>query len=343
MNSCTVQSRCLRFHYWQAGNGRPLILLHGFPQVAYEWHHLVRALSDEFAVFAPDTRGFGGTDKPRLRVTRDLLARDLIDFMDALGIERASLAGHDWGGMIAAKAVLEHPERFERVAFLDTTCTVWIPWALNGYWFKVEGLAEEFFAKHHRAFIDLLFAGVPADYPGPPVTPWLNRLPSGADPGRIFGAEALDHYRRAYADPDTHFHCIQYYRYGAPFHRRRGGALEFMPESEVARMWRHPGGIKQHPEYGEYLVYAPEDAHLRYRGPSLFVYTPTLVPGAFDPARPLRTFSDGNPAAEAFVTHFPALQAIGHAGSHFVPEEAPQKVERWLRKWLARPADAPGD
>ena len=338
MQSCTVQSRSLRFHYWQAGRGQPLILLHGFPQTAYAWRHQVETLSDTCAVFAPDTRGFGGTDKPRHRVTRSLLARDLIDFMDALGIERANLVGHDWGGMIAAKAALDFPDRFERVACIDTTCSVWIPWALNGYWFKVEGLAEEFFQKHHRAFIDLLFAGIPADYAGPPETPWPNRLPPGANPGRLFGSEALDHYQRAYADPDTHFHCISYYRHGAPFHRRRGEALEFLPESEIARMWQHPGGIKQHPDHGEFLVYAPEDLHLRYAGPALFVYTPTVVPGPFQPGGSHAAFAEGNPAAAAFATHFSDLQTLGHAGSHFVPEEAPELLDRCLRTWLARPA-----
>ncbi len=341
MESCRVQSRSLRFHYWQAGTGRPLILLHGFPQTSFAWRHQVESLSDACAVFAPDTRGFGGSDKPRLLVTRALLARDLVDFMDALGIERASLVGHDWGGMIAAKAALEYPQRFERVALLDTTCSVWVPWALHGYWFKLEGLAEEFFQKHHRAFIDLLFAGIPADYPGMPETPWPNRLPAGADPARIFDAEALGHYRRAYADPDTQFHCIQYYRHAAPFHGMRDGALEYLPEAEIARRWRHPGGITQHPAHGEFHVYAPEDLHLRYAGPALFAYTRSVVPGAFQSERPSASFAEGNPAAAAFATHYEDLRTQAFAGSHFIPEEAPALVDRWLREWLARPAQAP--
>jgi hypothetical protein len=163
-------------------------------------------------------------------------------------------------------------------------------------------------------------------------------MPSGFDPSRIFGSDALDHYRRTYADPDTHFHCIQYYRYGAPFHRRRGDAIEFVPESEIARMWRHPGGITQHPEYGEFLVYAPEDLHLRYAGPTLFLYTPTVVPGPFRPGGSHARFDEGNPAAAAFRTHFPALETVPHLGTHFVPEEAPDVVERALRAWLAQPA-----
>ena len=52
------------------------------------WRHQLPALEDEWHVLAPDTRGYGGTDKPRERVTRDVLARDIVDLLDAREVER---------------------------------------------------------------------------------------------------------------------------------------------------------------------------------------------------------------------------------------------------------------
>lgn len=91
-----VQTADLKMHYLQRGTGDPVVLIHGFPETSYSWRHQLAALSEHYAVFAPDTRGFGQTDKPGTRVTRQILAQDVINFMDALGIERAAIVGHDW-------------------------------------------------------------------------------------------------------------------------------------------------------------------------------------------------------------------------------------------------------
>src|SRR5215212_6969121 len=146
MHSAFVQTRDLRMHYLQAGTGSPVILIHGFPETSYEWRNQFPVLAEHFAVFAPDTRGFGRTDKPDIRVSRSLLAGDIINFMDALGIEQAAVVGHDWGGIIAFKLAIDYQQRVTRLALLDTLCTVWAPRAIHGYWFKARGLAEEFFA-----------------------------------------------------------------------------------------------------------------------------------------------------------------------------------------------------
>jgi len=146
-------------HYLQRGTGDPVVLIHGFPETSYSWRHQLAALSEHYAVFAPDTRGFGQTDKPGTRVTRQILAQDVINFMDALGIERAAIVGHDWGGIIAFKLAIDWPHRVTRLALLDTLCTVWPRLAQHGYWFKAEPYPEEFFAKYHRGFIETVITG----------------------------------------------------------------------------------------------------------------------------------------------------------------------------------------
>src|SRR6478609_9310565 len=69
----------------------PALLLHGFPQDSWMWRHQAPVLSETHRVIAPDTRGFGHTEKTRIRVTRDVLANDQVALLDALGIEHAAL------------------------------------------------------------------------------------------------------------------------------------------------------------------------------------------------------------------------------------------------------------
>ena len=89
-----VQTSNLRYHLLEAGNPNPgqepVLLLHGYPQTSHMWRHQFPALEQDWHLYAPDTRGFGATDKPRERVSRDIQARDIVDLLDALDIERAT-------------------------------------------------------------------------------------------------------------------------------------------------------------------------------------------------------------------------------------------------------------
>ena len=260
-------------HYLQAGTGDPLIFIHGFPETSFEWRHQLEHFSDQYACFAPDTRGFGQTDKPGIRCTRQLLAQDIVDFMDALGIKNAAVVGHDWGGIIAFKLAIDWPDRVSRLALLDTLCTVWIPIGVHGYWFKAAPYPEELFAEHHVGFIETLFTGTTkSPLPGRPQSPW-----QGLGGSSWASDEVVDQYRRAFADPMSHLHAISYYRDALPFHivmpdqsAAHGERFEFLGERAVAEMWRHSEGLEQHPLHANYMDYGPEDRHKRYTKPVLW-------------------------------------------------------------------------
>lgn len=103
-------------------DGRPVVLLHGFPELAYSWRHQVRALAAEgFFAIAPDLRGFGGTDAPPEVEAYDILSLtgDVVALLDALDIPQASVVGHDWGADLAWKTAWIHPERVSAVAGLS--------------------------------------------------------------------------------------------------------------------------------------------------------------------------------------------------------------------------------
>ncbi len=326
----------LRVHYLASGadDGEP-VLLHGFPQTSHQWRHQLAGLDDAYRVIAPDNRGFGRTDKPDVRVTRQLLARDVVRLLDALGIERAHVVGHDWGGIIAFAVAATYPERVERLALLDTLCSVWFPLGLHGYWFKAPDLPERFFADHAATFIEVLFDGRDAgDLPEPPLSPWP--IPPGPRPRPDWiDAEALDHYREALSDPASQRAAISYYRHGLPFHRRLDdGGFRFVEPAEVGEHWLHPGGVHEHPDVIDYPVYAPEDHDTTFPRPVLWVQGNYLgrSGGAEqgDPAIPT-----GNPFLDQFGRHFPDLRARAAACGHFIPEEAPEFVNETLLDFLA--------
>lgn len=118
----------LRVHLAETGEGEPLLLLHGWPQHWYSWRRLVPALSPRFRLLMPDLRGFGWTDAPGRGYDPPTFAADALALLDALGIERVKLVGHDWGGFTAFLLGLEHPERIERMVVLNSPHP-WVSWS----------------------------------------------------------------------------------------------------------------------------------------------------------------------------------------------------------------------
>jgi pimeloyl-ACP methyl ester carboxylesterase len=111
----------VRLHVAEAGAGDPIVLLHGFPQHWWEWRHLLTGLSDSFRVICPDQRGFGWSDAPPgASYAKEDLAREYVALLDALGLDRVRLVGHDWGGVIGFLICLHQPERIERYLALNT-------------------------------------------------------------------------------------------------------------------------------------------------------------------------------------------------------------------------------
>jgi epoxide hydrolase 4 len=122
--SSYIHTNGVNLHVIQAGpeTGKPVILLHGFPEYWYGWQKQIGPLAEAgLRLIVPDQRGFNLSDKPQEidQYRMDILARDVIELMDALGLERASLVGHDWGGMIAWVTAALYPERVERMAILN--------------------------------------------------------------------------------------------------------------------------------------------------------------------------------------------------------------------------------
>jgi pimeloyl-ACP methyl ester carboxylesterase len=116
----TVRARGVDFHVAEAGEGEDVVLcLHGWPQHWYEWRRLMPALAGRHRVLALDQRGCGWSGAPRDGYEKEDLASDVLAVLDALGLERVKLVGHDWGGWIGFLLCLREPRRVERFLALN--------------------------------------------------------------------------------------------------------------------------------------------------------------------------------------------------------------------------------
>lgn len=116
-----VDAGGLRMHVAQAGDrsAEPLLLLHGWPQHWYMWRNQIPALSQHFRVIAPDLRGLGWTDAPPRGYDKETLAADVLNLLDALGLDKVKLLAHDWGAWAGFLMCMRSPERFEHFMGLN--------------------------------------------------------------------------------------------------------------------------------------------------------------------------------------------------------------------------------
>jgi pimeloyl-ACP methyl ester carboxylesterase len=91
----------VKLHYLAAGNGEPVILLHGYAQNSHMWRPLIPELAKTNAVIAPDLRGFGQSSKPPQGYDKKSMARDIHALAASLGLKRVRICGHDIGLMVA--------------------------------------------------------------------------------------------------------------------------------------------------------------------------------------------------------------------------------------------------
>jgi len=118
----------LKLHVAEAGQGEPVVLLHGWPQHWYVWRHVIPELAKKYHVYCPDLRGFGWSDAPRSGYDKEQLATDMLMLLPDLNIGPVRLVGHDWGTFVGFLMCLREPDRFERYLALNIVT----PWVNRG-------------------------------------------------------------------------------------------------------------------------------------------------------------------------------------------------------------------
>ncbi|MGB1871672.1 MAG: alpha/beta fold hydrolase [Candidatus Puniceispirillaceae bacterium] len=197
----------VRIAFRHAGEGPPLLLLHGFPQTNMMWHRIAPALAEHFTVIAADLRGYGDSSAPdsddeHAPYSKRAMATDMAQLMTELGHDSFMVAGHDRGARVAHRLARDHADRVRRLAVLDIAPTA-----------AMYGQTDMRFA---TAYYHWFFLIQPAPLPERMI---------GADPefylrskcgqwGRTAGAitdEAFADYLRCFQRPDTlHAMCEDY-------------------------------------------------------------------------------------------------------------------------------------
>lgn len=268
----------VRLHWVEAGQGPPVLLLHGFPEFWWEWRHQLPALAEMgFRAVAPDLRGYNLSEKPEgveaYRIEK--LVDDVRGLIRHLGVERAHVVAHDWGGLVAWWLAMVAPEQIDRLVVINaphpqafrrelvTPDQMMRSWYATA--FQVPFLPEAAFRLNDFALLERVFRA------------------SSVRPG-AFTDEDIRRYREAAARPGAITAMINYYRAAA----------------------RYPGP------------------------PPRTITTPTLlIWGEEDQALSIRL-------TEGLDEWVPGIRVERIPGvSHWVPAEAPDRVNELLRGFLS--------
>jgi pimeloyl-ACP methyl ester carboxylesterase len=192
-------------------DGPLVLLLHGFPEVAYSWRHQLGPLGEAgFHLLAPDMPGYGRSDKPDVTYDCEWINTTVLGLADACGAERTVIAGHDWGGLLVWMMARQFPERIAGVIGVNTPD---LPRPISPpveflrmlspdkpfylVQFQDRGVAEWVFTwggNPHDTFVDVMFTG--------PAT--VNH--------DAFPREVLDVYKRAFRGAGAITPPLEYYR-----------------------------------------------------------------------------------------------------------------------------------
>src|SRR4051794_9096862 len=105
----------IRMHAVEQGEGPVVLMVHGFPESWYSWRHQLPVLAEAgYRAVAVDVRGYGRSSAPPAVDAYRMMKHvgDNVGLLDALGVERAAIVGHDWGAPIASNTALLRPDRF---------------------------------------------------------------------------------------------------------------------------------------------------------------------------------------------------------------------------------------
>lgn len=191
--------------YSVAGEGPPLMLLHGFPQTRAMWHGIAPALAEDFTVVAADLRGYGDSFKPEgvEAMSFRAMARDPLALMRHLGHETFHLVGHDRGGRTAHRLALDAPEALRSLAVLDIVPTHTL----------LTDLSMEVATAYYHWFYLIQPAPFPEDMIAKDADTYFESAFNAWGHGSLddFAPAALEAYRASWRRPETiHTMCNDY-------------------------------------------------------------------------------------------------------------------------------------
>lgn len=205
----TAKTSGATINFVTAGNGPPLLLLHGYPQTHIEWRDVAPQLAKKFTVVAADLRGYGDSSKPadgenHLNYSKRAMAQDQVEVMASLGFEKFAVVGHDRGGRVAHRMALDHADRVTKLAILDIVPT-----------YKVlHSVTNELATANFHWWLLIQKAPLPETLIGNSAEFWLHSRFERIPPG-VLSKTAFAEYLRSFTLPGSIHGSCEDYRAGA--------------------------------------------------------------------------------------------------------------------------------
>jgi pimeloyl-ACP methyl ester carboxylesterase len=300
-----IRSNGITLETYTAGppSGRPLVLCHGWPELAFSWRHQLPDLGGAgYHVIAPNQRGYGNSSRPEAVPDYDIehLCGDLLGLLDHFEHEEAVFVGHDWGAIVVWNLALLHPDRVAgvinlSVPFLRRGDTPWVQFweqALGGDFYIVHfnrqpGVADAAFAANTENFLRNLYrTGQWREPPPEPAggMPLINMAGATGMPGELMMSEE-----------DLAVFVASFERSGFT------GGINWYRNFD--RNWSLTAGVAERIERPALMIYGTHD----------------MVPAAPD-----------------LGSVVPELETAELDCGHWIQQERPEETNRLMLDWLAR-------
>ncbi len=188
------------------GKGKPLLLIHGYPQTHIMWHKVVEKLSKEYYIICPDLRGYGDSSKPKgdekhLIYSKKSMAKDMITLMQKLGFDKFFVAGHDRGARVTHRMCLDYPNNILKACVMDITPTYHMFKNTNQAF--ATGYYHWFFLIQPDFLPETMIGSNPRYYLEEKLKRWSAK-------GSVFDKKAIDEYVRCFDKDSIHATCEDY-------------------------------------------------------------------------------------------------------------------------------------
>ncbi len=188
------------------GEGKPLLLIHGYPQTHIMWHNVVKDLSKKYYIICPDLRGYGDSSKPKgdenhILYSKKSMAKDMITLMQKLGFDKFFVAGHDRGARVTHRMCLDYPNNILKACVMDITPTYHMFKNTNQAF--ATGYYHWFFLIQPDFLPETMIGNNPRYYLEEKLKRWSAK-------GSIFDKEAIEEYVRCFDKDSIHATCEDY-------------------------------------------------------------------------------------------------------------------------------------
>ncbi len=205
-----IELNKIKINFKHGGVGKPLLLIHGYPQTHVMWHKVANELAKNYYVICPDLRGYGDSSKPKglenhENYSKKTMAKDMFELLSYLGFNKFYVAGHDRGARVTHRICLDYPKNVLKACIMDIAPTYHMFKNTNQEF--ATGYYHWFFLIQTNNLPETMIGYNPAYYLEEKLKRWSNRELAYE---KKFDKEAISEYIRCFDEESIHATCEDY-------------------------------------------------------------------------------------------------------------------------------------